>query len=406
MRRSIQIAALVSSFALVSLGGCKKEAAPRAAAEAAPGAAINAPIAVRFAKVETKPLPRTLEVSGTLAADEMSEVAAPGAGVVLKVEVDVGAKVKKDDVLVRLDGRDAALKIASAQAASAQAATRIGGVKPGEVFDPATVAEVRAAKEAMDLAVSEAERTKALFDGGGISASGWDQARTRAEQAKANYDAALNNARGSRAAVDSAQAQLRIAQKSLADMTVRAPFDGAVMERRITAGEFANMGRVVVVLVRDNPLRLKIDVAEADFAKISLGQAVDLTVPAYPDRVFRGTIKRVGASVQEKSRTLPVEAEVPNDDGALRPGFFARARISVPGGDAPAVLVPLAALGTTGSTSRVFVLTGGHVVERLVTVGRRVGELVEVQGAVTANDEVAITEVEKLSDGADVTAAP
>jgi RND family efflux transporter MFP subunit len=404
MRRSTGVAALVVSFALSSLGGCKREAPPpAAAAETKPNAAA---VVARFGKVETKPLPSTLEVSGTLAADETSEVAAPGAGVVLKVEVDAGSRVKKDDVLVRLDGRDAALKIASAQAASAQAATRIGGVKPGEIFDPATVAEVRAAKEAMDLAVSEADRTKALFDGGGISASAWDQARTRAEQAKANYDAAQNNARGSRAAVDTAQAQLRIAQKSLTDMTVRAPFDGAVVERRITAGEFANMGRVVVVVVRDNPLRLRVDVAESDFGKIALGKEVELTVPAYPNRVFKGAIKRIGASVQEKSRTLPVEAEVPNDDGALRPGFFARARIDVGGGDAPALLVPAAAVGTTGTTSRVFVRAGTHVVERLVTVGRRVGEQIEVQGLLAVGDEVAISDIDKLSDGADVTPAP
>lgn len=404
MLRSTGVAALVFSFVLSSLAGCKRETPPpAAAAEAKPSSAA---VVARFGKVETKPLPSTLEVSGTLAADETSEVAAPGAGVVLKVEVDAGSRVKKDDILVRLDGRDAALKIASAQAASAQAATRIGGVKPGEIFDPATVAEVRAAKEAMDLAVSEAERTKTLFEGGGISASGWDQARTRAEQAKANYDAAQNNARGSRAAVDSAQAQLRIAQKSLADMTVRAPFDGAVVERRITAGEFANMGRVVVVVVRDNPLRLRVDVAESDFGKIALGKEVELTVPAYPSRVFKGAIKRIGASVQEKSRTLPIEAEVPNDDGALRPGFFARARIDVGGGDVPALLVPATAVGTTGTTSRVFVRAGTHVVERLVTVGRRVGEQVEVQGLLAVGDEVAISEIDKLSDGADVTPAP
>src|SRR4030095_16124977 len=109
--------------------------------------------------------------------------------------------------------------------------------------EPSNVAEVRAAKEAMDFAIADAERTKALFASGGVPQATLDQAKTRAEQARAQYDAALNGAQQSYAGLTSAQAQASLAQKSATDMLIRAPFDGAIAERRITAGEYAPAGK-------------------------------------------------------------------------------------------------------------------------------------------------------------------
>jgi multidrug efflux pump subunit AcrA (membrane-fusion protein) len=99
---------------------------------------------------------------------------------------------------------------------------------------------------------------------------------------------------------------------------------------------------------------------------------------------------------------MPVEAEVPNDAGELRPGFFAHASVVLKGANESATVVPRAAIGTTGSVSRVFVRAGGRVSERLVTVGRQAGDLVAVGGNVSPGDEVAVEGVASLSDGAEV----
>lgn len=389
---------------LVLVSACKKPEADRQK----PGADVNeqsAAASVRFEKAVERKVPPTVSASGTLAADETSEVAAPGPGVVVKVEVDVGSRVKKGDVLVLLDPRDPSLRVAQANAATAQALARLG-IKGGEVFDPDKVADVRAAKEAMDLAVADADRTKRLVATGSVSEATWDQSRTRAEQAKAQYDAARNGAQQAYAALLAAQAQAGQAQKAMSDTAIRAPFDGAVAERRISAGEYANTGRVVAVVVRDNPLRLRLDVPEADAARVVIGQEVIVSVASAPGTTLRGVVKRVGASVKQQSRALPVEAEVQNDDGRLKPGFFARAEIMIPGGEARAILVPRAAIGTTGAAARVFVRSGSRVVERLVTVGREVDGLVEVRGVVAAGDEVAVEGVDKLSDGAEINVKP
>ncbi len=164
------------------------------------------------------------------------------------------------------------------------------------------------------------------------------------------------------------------------------------------------MGRVVAVVVHDNPLRLKIEVPEAEVAHVSEGKEVLVTVATYPGKVFKGIVKRVGASVKVQSRTLPIEAEVPNEDGGLRPGTFARAEIAIAGEDEDAILVPKAAVGSSGTASRVFVRSGTRVIERIVTVGREVDGLVEVRGTLAASDEVAISAVDKLADGMEIKA--
>ena len=389
---------------LLLLAACKRSGASGAdSAKPAPEEQAAA-LSVRFEKIVERKLSPTINASGTLAADETSDVASPGPGVVVSVEVDVGSRVKKGDVLVQLDRRDPSLKVQAANASTAQALARLG-IKGGQPFDPEKVADVRAAKEAMDLAVADAERTKALVKTGSVSEASWDQVRARAEQARAQYDAALNGAKQAYAGLLAAQAQAGQAQKAMSDTAIRAPFDGAVAERRISAGEYAQTGRVVVVVVRDNPLRLRLDVPEADAGRVAIGQDVLVTVASAPGRPFHGVVKRVGASVNQRSRALPVEAEVPNDDSRLKPGFFARGEILVSGGEVTALLVRRAAIGTTGTTSRVFVRAGGRVVERLVTVGREVDGLVEIRGTIASGDEVAVESVDKLADGAEIKVA-
>jgi RND family efflux transporter MFP subunit len=395
---------LVAGVLLLATGAsCKKPSgdAPRAVADSATRAAGPE---VRFVRVIERKVPAALELSGTLAADETSEVASSTGGVVVKIAADVGDRVKKGDVLVQLDARDPALHLSAANAQTAQALARLG-IKAGERFDPEKMAEVRAAKEAMDLAVSNAERMKALFDQQSIAAAAWDQARTQAEQARAQYEATVNGARQAYAAMLGASSQAGLASKAVGDASIRAPFDGAVAERRISVGEFAQPGRVVAVVVHDNPLRLRVDVPELDVGKIALGKSVTVSVDAFPGRVFHGVIKRVGASMKAQSRSLPIEAEVPNEEGELKPGFFARASVEFGKGESSAFFVPRVAIGSSGSAARVFVRATNRVTERIVAVGRELDGLVEVRGAFAPTDEVAIDSVDKLNDGVEVKVA-
>lgn len=392
-------AILGATWVAVAVAGCSK---PQVAAPAAP-VTVQEPAAakaltVHAVAVTQQDLPATLDLSGTLVADETSEVAASAAGVVTDVMVDVGARVKKGDVLVRIDRRDAAMRMAQASASTAQASARLG-IKAGDAFNAQRVPEVQVARQALDLAETEAKRAKALFEGGSAAQSVWDQARVRAEQARGQYEAAVNGARQGWAGLQAARAAEDLTEKASSDTDVKAPFDGVVNEKRIAPGEYAMPGKVVAVLVRSNPLRLRIDVPESDAGRVQEGGEVLLTVSAWPGRVFKATIKRIGASLKAQSRTLPVEAEVPNEKEELKPGFFARASVLLPGTPHPTLLMPPEAVGSTGSAARVFVLEGDRVVERIISVGRTWNGLVEVRGALHVGDRVATSHVAELTDG-------
>lgn len=405
--RAAVIAALLAALAVPTLTGCRR---PEADAQPSPARDTAAPRqkpAVHFGKVTARPLAQTLDISGTLGADETSEVATQVGGLVVSVAVDVGSRVKKGDPLVVLDARNVALQSQAASAAVAQARAKLAlqdGASPKGI-DPDQVPEVRAAKQSMELAKSEAERVKQLYDQGAVPQSTWDAARTQAQNATAQYEAAVNGIRATVASLTSAQAQAGLASKAVADTTVRAPFDGAVAEKRISVGEYAGPGRVVAVVVRDNPLRLRIDVPEADIAHIEVGKPVSVSVASFPDRLFPGVVKRIGASLKASSRTLPVEAEFDNSDGKLRPGLFAQGQLTLTGESRTAILVPEAAVGTSGTSARVFVKSGDRVTERLVKAGRKIEGFVEVVGPLAEGDEVAIDKVSELADGIEVAAA-
>jgi RND family efflux transporter MFP subunit len=390
-------------FLLPLMALCACKSAPPAAPPPAAKEKAAVVQAVHVAVVKQDKLPAIVDLSGTLDADERSEVATAIGGLVTEVAVDVGSKVKKGDLLVRIDRRDAAMRLAQASAATAQAGARLG-LKSGENFNANKVPEVQAAREALVLAETELKRAKALVQGGSSPQSMLDQAASRQEQAKAQYEVTLNGARTSWAALQAAKAAEDLTEKATADTNVVAPFDGVIDAKRIAPGEYATLGKVVAVLVRTDPLRLRVDVPEAYAGSVKEGGEVMLTVGAYPDRVFKGVIKRIGAALKVQSRTLAIEAEVTNTDGVLKPGFFAHVALVVPGADTPTLLVPATAIGTSGSAARVFVIQGGGVIERIVSVGRTWQGLVEIHGALKAGETVATEHLDLLTDGAQVKA--
>jgi RND family efflux transporter MFP subunit len=398
--------ALVAGLALPLAAGCKKPDA-QPTTDTAKDQGATAAIAVHVGKVEQRTLPRRHSVSGTLDADEQSELAAQASGTVLAVNVELGTRVKKGDVIVELDPREASLRLQSATAAAEQQRARLGlDGKGGKRFDAENVADVRAAKDALDLATTELDRAEALYKDGAIPKAQYDQAKSTKERAAAQYEVAKNSIDQTYAGLSGAEAQAGLSAKTLDDTKIRAPFDGVIAEKRISPGEFANVGRVVAVLVKDDPLRLKFDVAETEIAGIAQGAKVELHVAAFPEESFPATVKRIGASVRVQSRTLPLEAEVPNADRKLKPGFFARAEVELTGDPVPTLLAPKAALLPGASGARIFVKNGNTVSERLVTTGPQVGNLVVVQGQLSAGEEVAIDNVDKLSDAANITVAP
>src|SRR5690349_13305926 len=356
-------------------------------------------------------LPRFFEATGSLAGDEQTDVAPQTSGTVVALGVDIGTYVKRGQMLVRLDESELKLRVdqATAQLEQAKAAVRQSeekiGLRPGQAFDPKRVAEVAAAKVALDLAEKNLQRAEKLIESGDVSRSFYDEQRARRDQLKEQYEVALAQARQNYAAVDvsrtnvaNAQAQLALARKSLSYAVIPAPIDGFVTERTADVGEYVSPQQKVATIVRTNPLRIRIDVPEQAIPEVKVGQSVSVATSAWPDKSFAGRIARIAPNVSATSRTLTVEAEIENSNNALKPGQFATVRILQERPE-PTVLVPARAVVTEAGVSRLFVIKNGHAEQRLVQTGQTEGDLVAVKNGVAADEQVATSGLERLTDG-------
>lgn len=359
-RESTYLPLATALLAVATVAGCEARASQKAAAEAP-----AAPLSVSTTEVATRPWPRTLTLTGTLAANRDSDVAADAMGKVVATFVERGQFIAKGAPLVQLDRRSAVL---AEEQARAQAAS---------------------AKAQLDLAERECARAETLFAQAAINRAEYDRAKAHCESARQSATAT--------------GAQARLAAKSLGDAIVRAPFAGMIVERTVTEGEYVRPDIRVVTLVDVDTLRLELQVPEAALARVTASQEVSFRVAAFPGETFTGQIRYVGGAVRRQSRDLLVEAVVANKDRRLRPGMFASAAVHL--GEEPQIVVPVSAVraGSEISSDRVFVVKNGRVEERLVSLGGHEGtgrdEIVAVRSGLAAGERVVVPATAELRDG-------
>jgi HlyD family secretion protein len=143
-----------------------------------------------------------------------------------------------------------------------------------------------------------------------------------------------------------------------------------------------------VTLVRTDPLRLRLAVPEREASLVRAGQTVDLTVEGDTTK-YQGRVARLSPAIAENNRTLMIEAEVPNGQGALRPGSFAKADIVIEAGQ-EIVTVPRDSIITFAGIEKVLMVVEGKAVEKRVRTGRRIGEQVEVTEGIIAGNQVIV----------------
>ena len=236
-----------------------------------------------------------------------------------------------------------------------------------------------------------------------LSQAEFDRQSAQAEVARRQFEIARNGSMQQYQALLGARARLVMARKAVADTVVKAPFAGVVGQRLVSVGDYVTRGTKVASVLRTSPLRVELTVPEQYSAGVAVGRAVSFQVDASPGKKFEGQVRYVSPALEANSRTLVVEAVVPNDGGALRPGSFATALIEQ-GPRSPGVLVPAVAVRTVAGTSRVFVVSGGRAEERIVTVGQPVGDLIEITTGLKAGEQVATSNVATLADGVRVAA--
>jgi len=341
-----------------------------------------APSVQKIRVAATKPTLVTFEDTvtfvGNLEAEERASVASKVSDVtVLSVNVDVGDEIKRGDILVEMDDslnrrqiEEARAAVARAEAAIAQARSRLATVE------------------------KDYKRYKQLYEEQVISRQQFDQTEGQYEVEKAGLDLAQRELK---------QAQARLEQLLIVKNyhKVAAPVGGVIAERRVDPGDTVKSGDVLLVISRQDNVKVKGPITETDYPKVKLGQPVHVRVDAFPGQGFNGKVNRISPVLDPATRTGEVEALMASQ-GLLRPGMFARAFIVV--GSHEALALPREAVRQLAGTGEwyCFVASDDVAQQRPIKRGAEQGNWVEVTEGIDPSELVITTVVRQLSDGVPV----
>ena len=341
------------------LAGCDS-ANSEAAKTQAQAALVEPPLlSVKATTPVRRTVQRTAQGQGALFAKESVTLSNKTAGYVSRVVVDFGDKVKAGQVLAEMEREEQELQVDADES----------------VVTQAQATYVRAH--------GEYERAQQLFAEKIVPPQ-------RRDAAEADFKVA-------EAAVRSAEKRLAITQKRLRDTRIVSPVEGFVQQRFVNSGEYLAASSKMFEVVVVDPLKLRVPVPERYARLAQIGLSMRIEVDALPGESFNGILTRVAAGVDHATRSLLVEAEIPNPGGQLRPGYFAH--VTGVMGEEHALFIPRTGLYRFAGVERVFVVKDGVVQSREVKAGMEDGEFVEIAEGLSDNESVIISSVDRLADG-------
>ena len=308
-------------------------------------AAADEGVLTRTAAAETAVVRLTEEFTSEIEPYKENDITPAAAGVhINRILVDVGDEVQKGQLLVTLD--------------------------------PTQYTQARVQLKTVE---DDYNRLLPVYEAGGISAQ-------QIQQAKAQLDVQRE-----------AVANLK------KNIEVRSPITGVVTARNYESGDLFASQPILHVMQID-PLKVIVNISEQYFSHVKVGRPVDLKVDIFPDRTFEGTVSLIYPALDPATRTFKVEVRVPNAKRTLRPGMFARTIFDL--GEKQGVMVPdIAIQKQVGTAERyLYVITADSVAERrAVKLGRQVGDRIDILSGVEPGEQVAVTALSKLYDGAKAT---
>jgi RND family efflux transporter MFP subunit len=353
---------------------------------------------VKVEAVKEESIHRSVEVVGTLAAVDEVTVSAEAEGRVSRILADLGDRVQSGQALVELDREKPEYNLDQQKAALARALAKFGAADTAHLPPLEKTPDVQKAQAELVQAKQGYDRAEELHKKQLVPRQTLDDADTMLRSKQASYDASLQNAKNLRADIDASEAAMKLAERQLRDTAIRAPFDGYIQKRLVSLGEYVKVQTPVMAVVKIDPLKVTAEIPEKMGPWIKLGQAVALHVDAYPDKAIDGKISRISPAVTTSTRAFPFEALVPNAGALLKPGTFARVHIES-GKIDQVMTLAYAAIQYRYGVNRVFVVNGDRLAARELRVGERLGERIEVLSGLKSGDQVAITDVDKLTDG-------
>ena len=323
-----------------------------------------------------------LNASGYVVAQRKSAVASKITSRLLELSVEEGSRVKKGDIIARLEGED--VRAARDQAQSNLSVSRYSLAQARAELDDA-----KASFERERGLLAQEYTTKASFDA-----------------AEARYKKAIAGVSGAESAVKASDAALEGAKVSVEYTLLRAPFDAVVLTKNADIGDIvtplgaaANAKAAVVTIADMNSLQVEADVSESNLEQVKKGQPCEIQLDALPEKRFRGEVHMVIPTADRSKATVMVKVRFLDIDPRVLPEMSAKVAFlskSVgPGEEKPRTTINPAAVVSRDGKSVAFVIKGNQVEEQEITAGEKQGDLLIVTGGVKAGDRV----VSKSSQG-------
>lgn len=348
----------LAAAALVGVAATRNKRAEQKPAAAAPVAEF---LQNDLTIVEPAALERTLPLTGSLMPLTEATVKAKVAGELVAVTVREGESVKPGQVLAKIDLTEVQARVAARQA------------------------DVEAAKAQLVWADKNRGTQKALLDKSFISQNAFDNIQS-------NFDVAAAKLRA-------ADADLVVAQKSLGDAVLVAPFSGIVSLRHAQPGERVALDAKVVSIVDLSRLQLEASVPPAAIGQVKVGQPMNFHVEGFGEREFAGRIERINPSATAGTRSISVYAVIDNRDGLLRGGMFAQGALTLSRVD-NALAVPASAVREEIGQTFVYAIEGGMVKRKNVKVGAPdAAGRVQVLDGLAAGDRIVRVNLGSLREG-------
>ena len=390
---------LITTLIALFLTACSKQDAKAAETKAAANAATE-PLAVKTAAAMERTTERSIAVTGSLLPDETVTVSTEVPGRIAAIRADFGQAVRKGDVLIELDRTEYDLQVERSRGALNQALARLSLPQyTGKMVPPETTPGVRTAMAQMEDTRSKFESAGKLVKSGDISQDRYNELEKALRARQAAVDSARDELRTQWMNVTALEADLKLVEKRRADTVVRAPFDGVVGEKLISAGQYVKDNVGILRLVKVHPMRLRLELPEAAANTVKAGTTLSFTTDAAPGAQFEAVVRQLNPSLDARNRTLTAEARLTQTDARLRPGMFAQVNLVTERG-AKIVTVPRQALYSIAGLTKLFKIENGTA--RLVTFvpGREEDGQVEVPGGLLqAGDRVATSELPALTNG-------
>ena len=333
-----------------------------------------------------------LNASGYIVAQRKAAVASKVTGRLVALLVEEGKKVKRGEVIARMENADVS-------AVRDQTAANLNTAR----------AALEQARADRDNALQEYERHKKLVAAGFISRSDYDAVETR-------YRRALEGVKAAEAAVQAGVAALRNADTGVDYTLIRAPFDAVVLTKNADIGDIvtpigaaANAKAAVVTIADMNSLQVEVDVSETSITSIRVGQPCDIQLDALPKQRFRGEVHAVVPTVDRSKATVLVKVRFLDKDPRMLPDMSAKvsflSRRLEPAELKPRLAASQSALIARGAGTIAYLLAGNRVKETPVRTGAQLGDMREILAGLKEGDRIVIKPPKGLKDGSRIKVA-